>query len=245
MVSIYYFVPPQREVEIVDKIRRHEQYDEKFRTFIEQSLQDYADQGWYQASKLSYDVLKIIDHMDPEDLRVGAAGRLLQRMGPFMAPWRWAILEPSVAAQAVMHEQLLEDEMWQRSLAALFDLLHEEAPLLLAPPRDFYTALRKQVARQVTTDELGHGWSRRLKRHRETVRDPLALQEIRASISIEDLPALDELFSILPDRKQELMKLRYIEDLSVQQIADRCQLTTSAVTSHLSQARKILRQQYS
>jgi DNA-directed RNA polymerase specialized sigma24 family protein len=41
------------------------------------------------------------------------------------------------------------------------------------------------------------------------------------------------------------MTLYYIDSLSVREIAERCQLSTNAVTSHLAQARKILRQQYS
>jgi RNA polymerase sigma factor (sigma-70 family) len=245
MLSIYYFIPSERQAEIVDELRRHDQYFNTLRSFIEHCYRNYEPGGWYQALKLVHNLLRLIDPVQPDELRVAAAGRLLARVGAAIPPWRWAMLAPSIEDQAELHQRLLEDEIEQRSLAVLFNLLHEQSSMLQVPPEDFYTALRKEVAAQVTTDEVGQGWSRRLKRHREVTMDPLALQEIKADISLENLPALDDLFSTLSDRKRELMTLYYIDSLSVREIADRCQLSTNAVTSHLAQARKILRQQYS
>jgi len=120
-------------------------------------------------------------------------------MGEIIEPWRWAILAPERATQAALHQRLLKEEIEHREVAALFRLLHEQASILLDPPEDFYTALRKRVAGQVTTDMLGRGWSTRLKRQREVIMDPLALQEIGADVAVENLPAYDELFSGLPE----------------------------------------------
>jgi hypothetical protein len=184
MLNVDFFVPPGRAAEMADELRRHDHYRHTLRSFIERCYRDYGDRGWYQASKPVYDVLRLIDPVQPEELRVAAAGRLLHRLGALMPPWRWAMLAPDIEDQAELHQRLLADEIEDRSLAVLFHLLHEQSSMLQAPPEDFYTALRKKVAAQVTTDVLGQGWSRRLKRRREVIMDPLALQEIKADISL-------------------------------------------------------------
>jgi len=246
MPTIHIFAPPHRVAEMAEEIRRYDQLDKQFRSFIDYCFRDfrYKTLGLYEASKLIHDVVRLVDPVQPDKVRVYAARRILSRMGEIIRLWRWTILAPEIAAQSELHKRLLEEEIEHRAVAALFHLLHEQAAMLQEPPEDFYKALRKEIAGQVTTDVLGEGWSRRLVRYTEVIRDPIALHEIGQSILLENLPALDELFSTLSDRQLELMTLHYIDKLPVREIADRCHISVSSVTSQLTKARENLRQHF-
>ena len=112
--------------------------------------------------------------------------------------------------------------------------------------QDVYLGLVR-VVRDGTLTSVGIGWFRASVRHRfldrlrGQERETRRLQLVAAVVIDEpvDVPGLDD----LPDRERAALVLRYLDDLSVPEVAAEMGLTVHATESLLARARRRMRSQ--